>query len=218
MSSLKRCSTRGIAIAVLAALAGAVALSALSCGGSSSAPASTASADPTSNPTATPVPPQEASPINGVLIDNAEFARLQQRAPLAVMMENFTDARPQMGLDKADLVYEAQAEGGITRFMAVYWRNEADRIESVRSARIYYIHWAAELGAVYVHWGQVEDPGPVDVWPVLARLNMRDLNGLFMGEEGGYRESDRVVLKYVYISTGLIWDSAYDHGVVLCTQ
>jgi hypothetical protein len=149
-----------------------------------------------------------------VLIDSAEFAALQLHAPLAVMMENHTDARPQMGLDKADLVYEAVAEGGITRFMAVYWRNEAERIESVRSARIYYIHWAAELGAVYVHWGQVEDPGPVDVWPVLGRLSMRTLNGLFLGEEVGYRDPDRFAPHNVYTNTGLLWTSAQARGFV----
>jgi len=184
--------------------------------GSLSAPAEpTASATALQPPAPPPTPtpePTAVNPINGVLIPSAEFAALQQRAPLGVMIENSTEARPQMGLHRADLVYEAVAEGGITRFLAVYWRNEAEKIAYIRSARIYYIHWAAELGAVYVHWGQVEDPGPVDVWPVLSRLNMRDLNGLFLGEQVGYRDSNRYAPHNVYTNTGLLWGTAQTYG------
>jgi hypothetical protein len=128
------------------------------------------------------------------------------------MIENHPDARPQMGLNGADLVYEAIAEGGITRFMAVFWRSEAGKIAYLRSARIYYIQWAAELGAVYTHWGQVEDPGPVDVWPVLARLNMRTLNGLYEGEAVGYRDQSRYAPHNVYTNTGLLHSSAQNKG------
>ncbi len=209
---------QALLIAALNALAGVIVLFGLNCGGSSSSepgPSDTAGQTSPVATTATPAPAeQEASPVNGVLIDSNEFASLQQRAPLAVMVENSTEARPQMGLHKADLVYEAIAEGGITRFMAVYWRNDADRIEAVRSARIYYIHWAAELGAVYMHWGQVEDPGVVDVWPVLSRLNMRTLNGLFLGEEVGYRDPERFAPHNVYTNTGLLWNSAQTRGFV----
>jgi hypothetical protein len=170
------------------------------------------SPSPSASPTQPPPPPKVASPINGVMLDRAAFDALQQRAPLAVMIENHPDARPQSGLNQADLVYEAIAEGGITRYMAVYWSNEAARIQYVRSARIYYIQWAAELGAVYTHWGQVEDPGPVDVWPVLARLGVRDLNGLILGEEVGYRDESRFAPHNVYTDTGLLWRSAQARG------
>jgi Protein of unknown function (DUF3048) N-terminal domain/Protein of unknown function (DUF3048) C-terminal domain len=173
------------------------------------------SASPSSSPSPSPSPsppPFGASPVDGSMIEVGELARLAQRLPLAVMIENDPAARPQSGLNKADLVYEAIAEGGITRFMAVYWRNEAERIEFLRSARIYYIQWASELGAVYVHWGQVEDPGPVDVWPVFARLNTRVLNGLFLGEEVGYRNPDRFAPHKVYTNSGLLWSSAQTRG------
>ena len=182
--------------------------------GSESSPIlSSPSASPTPSPAPTPAPPPKvASPINGIMLDRAAFEALQQRAPLAIMIENHPDARPQSGLNQADLVYEAIAEGGITRYMAVYWSNEAARIQYVRSARIYYIQWAAELGAVYTHWGQVEDPGPVDVWPVLARLNVRDLNGLILGEEVGYRDESRFAPHNVYTDTGLLWRSAQARG------
>src|SRR6266545_279593 len=215
--SLSKQRVRLVAGAALGAVSAGVLVFALLCdpSGSTSSTVVTSTpvhtAAPTTPPSPSP-PPTVASPIDGVMIDAAEFARIQQRPPLAVMIENHTDARPQSGLNRADLGYEAVAEGGITRFMAGYWRNDAERIQFVRSARIYYIHWAAELGAVYVHWGQVEDPGPVDVWPVLSRLNIRVLNGLFLGEQVGYRDPERLAPHNVYTDTGLLWSTAQAFG------
>src|SRR5438034_6366729 len=171
------------------------------------------SASPTASAAPTPPPPPKvASPINGIMLDRAVYESLQAKAALAIMIETHPDARPQSGLNQADLVYEAIAEGGITRYIAVYCSTEAARIQYVRSARLYYIQWASELSAVYTHWGQVEDPGPVDVWPVLARLNVRDLNGLILGEEVGYRDESRAAPHNVFTDTGLLWRSAQAHG------
>jgi hypothetical protein len=73
--------------------------------------------------------------------------------PLAVMVENAPDARPQSGLGSADIVFEAMAEGGISRFMAVYVDGDAAVVGPVRSARHYFVNLAAELGASVVHVG-----------------------------------------------------------------
>ena len=62
--------------------------------------------------------------------------RVPRRAALAVKVENLPQARPQWGLDKADIVFEEPVEGGITRFVAVFQCQDADRIEPVRSARL----------------------------------------------------------------------------------
>ena len=59
-----------------------------------------------------------------------------QRAALAVKVENLPEARPQWGLDHADIVFEEPVEGGITRFIAVYQCHVAPRIEPVRSGRL----------------------------------------------------------------------------------
>lgn len=212
---------RAIVVGAIGAVVIVLLVSAVLCnrGSSSARPEPTASPSVVETPTSTPTPapthtpvPTAVSPVNGALIESAEFAALQQRAPLAVMVENSPEARPQFGLARADLVYEAVAEGGITRFLAVYWRNEAEKIAYVRSARIYYIQWAAELGAVYVHWGQVEDPGPVNVWPVLSRLNLRTLNGYFQGEQVGYRDLSRLAPHNVYTNTNLLWGTAQAQG------
>lgn len=73
--------------------------------------------------------------------------------PLAVIIENQDLARPQTGLDRADVVYEALAEGGITRFLAVYATQDADTVGPVRSARHYFVNWAREHSAPLVHIG-----------------------------------------------------------------
>ncbi len=75
--------------------------------------------------------------------------------PFAVMVDNIAEARPQVGLDKADVVYEAPAEAGIPRLMPVYFRSGVDveRIGPVRSARHYFIYLANEFRAALVHIG-----------------------------------------------------------------
>src|SRR3972149_781758 len=82
-----------------------------------------------------PPPPPEPTPLDGVLVSPEQLTEIQGRLPLAVMFDNLIDARPQVGLEKADLVFEAVAEGGITRFLGVFWRGEPGRIVPGRSAR-----------------------------------------------------------------------------------
>src|SRR5581483_4674183 len=61
-------------------------------------------------------PKTETCPLNGALKSKKARAAWEQRRPLAVMIENHEEARPQSGLTSADVVYETVAEGGITRF------------------------------------------------------------------------------------------------------
>ncbi len=87
--------------------------------------------------------------LDGVMTD----ADSASKHPLAIMVENHTQARPQSGLIKASVVYEAIAEGGITRFMGVFGTNEAEIVGPVRSARPYYVDWAEGYDAYYAHVG-----------------------------------------------------------------
>ena len=73
--------------------------------------------------------------------------------PFAVMINNNHAAWPQCGLQDAYLVYEIVAEGGITRMMALYKDVYPTKVGSVRSARHYYIDYAEENDAIYIHWG-----------------------------------------------------------------
>lgn len=115
-------------------------------------------------------PKDQACPLNGVKFTKTEKDLWETRRPLTVMIENHTDARPQSGLSKADVVYEVVAEGAITRFMAVFYcadalyalKDEYD-IGPVRSARTYFLDWASEYSdtPLYAHVGgagQCNDP------------------------------------------------------------
>lgn len=77
--------------------------------------------------------------------------------PIAVMVENSPDSRPQSGLIYADMVYEAVDEGGVTRYVAVFSSNDAEIIGPVRSARIYYAEIARNFDPIYAFWGTYTD-------------------------------------------------------------
>lgn len=90
------------------------------------------------------------SPLSGVLVADEAATK---RAVTAVMIENSPDARPQSGLAEADLVFEAVAEGGITRFIALYQNSRPSLIGPVRSLRPYYADWAAGFDPSVAHVG-----------------------------------------------------------------
>ncbi len=73
--------------------------------------------------------------------------------PYAVMINNNHAAWPQCGIQDAYIVYEIIAEGGITRMLAIYKDQDTAKIGSVRSARHYFIDYAQENDAIFVHWG-----------------------------------------------------------------
>lgn len=99
-------------------------------------------------------PKTESCPLNGAMHTKKSYDNWITRRPLAVMIDNHSNARPQAGLTSADVVYEAIAEGGITRFMAVYLCNLSDvRVGPIRSARTYYLDWLSEYDALYSHVG-----------------------------------------------------------------
>jgi hypothetical protein len=75
------------------------------------------------------------------------------RHPIAVMIDDLRAARPQSGLASASVVWQAPAEGGIPRYMAVFQDNLPKVVGPVRSSRYYYIAWAAEWRAIYYHAG-----------------------------------------------------------------
>lgn len=76
---------------------------------------------------------------------------------IAVMINNHPKARPQSGLNKADIVYEILAEGGITRFLAIFQNARPENIGPVRSARPYYIQLAKGFNALYIAHGYSPD-------------------------------------------------------------
>lgn len=93
------------------------------------------------------------SPLTGLQSDPA----LAKRPVTAIMIENSLDARPQSGLAEAGVVYEAIAEGGVTRFMALFQETAPQYIGPIRSLRPYYIDFAAPFQASIVHVGGSSD-------------------------------------------------------------
>lgn len=103
------------------------------------------------------LPRTEVCPLNGAMFTKLEHDEWSTRRPLGIMIENSPDSRPQSGLSTADIVYEAVAEGGITRFMGVYYCNAALSgnlmVAPVRSARIYFVNLISEYDGLYNHVG-----------------------------------------------------------------
>jgi Protein of unknown function (DUF3048) N-terminal domain/Protein of unknown function (DUF3048) C-terminal domain len=133
---------------------------------SSSSPAASSSMGPSSPPSAgdspTPVapsqPPTPSPSPSPILVPSALTGELVSpavaaRHPIAVMIDDLSPARPQSGLSSASIVFQAPAEGGIPRYMAIFSDNVPTDVGPVRSARYYFIAWASEYKALYVHAG-----------------------------------------------------------------
>lgn len=89
----------------------------------------------------------EINPLTGI-----ESSDTSNRA-MAVVVSNHPSARPQTALDEADIVYEVLAEGGITRFLALYQSEYPVEIGPVRSARDYFIELADGYNALFLAHG-----------------------------------------------------------------
>ncbi|MGI6343567.1 MAG: DUF3048 domain-containing protein [Bacillota bacterium] len=72
---------------------------------------------------------------------------------LLAMIDNHPNANPQSGLLDADIVYEMMAEGGITRYLAVFYSKKPELIGPIRSARYYFVQTAKAYNAPYAHVG-----------------------------------------------------------------
>ena len=148
------------------------------------------------------------NPINGLLFKKSVAQPWVNNLPLAVMVENHIQARPQTGLSKADIVYEALAEGGITRFLAIYLQEDSE-IGPVRSARPYYLDWAVEYDATYVHFG-----GSPDALSKISTFGIKDLNGLTIGVPTFERKSSRSAPHNVYTTTQKLREKASNKGII----
>ncbi len=140
---------------------------------------------------------QQLPGINGVLVDEATA----KQRPIAVVIENHTNARPQSGLTDADIVYETLAEGGITRFLALFQTRKPKEVGPVRSARPYFNFLTNQWGAAYAHVGGSTI--------ALSELNSNvykqliDLNQFFYGDYF-YRSKDRPAPHNAYTTLELM--------------
>ena len=91
----------------------------------------------------TPAPPPAFATLTGLRLKDPATNR---RPALAVKIDNHIDGRPQVGLDRADVVYEEPVEGGITRFIAIFHSQDATKVGPVRSARLTDLEVLREYG------------------------------------------------------------------------
>jgi hypothetical protein len=137
-----------------------------------------------------PKPTTVPSTLSGLPVDPS----INKRPVTGVMVENSMDARPQSGLGQASVVFEAIAEGGITRFLALFQDTQPSSIGPVRSARPYYIQWLLGFDAGYAHVG-----GSPDALSDIKAWNVRDLDQFY--NAGAYqRVSNRAAPHNVYTS------------------
>lgn len=168
------------------------------------------------------LPKTEACPLNGAMYSKQQKDWWEDHRPLGVMIENHKESRPQSGLSFADVIYEAVAEGGITRFLAVYHCQDANPIGPVRSARSYFVDFISEYAEypLYAHVGGANTDGPADA---LAQIEdygwylYNDLNQIHDGDVGFptfIRDQKRLpnvdTEHTVYSSTSNLWKVAKD--------
>lgn len=139
------------------------------------------------------------NPLTGEYVSKSKAKDWINLRPLAVMVNNHVDARPQSGLIYADLTYEIVAEGGITRLLPFYMSEKPEKIGPVRSTRDYYLVLVKELGdAMIMHIGwSPQALEAIQTWPIRS-----------LGRGGGtfWRENPRNVA---------IEHTAYVNGVDL---
>lgn len=106
--------------------------------------------------------------------------------PIAVMIDNHKGAWPQAGLNQAYLVYEIIVEGGETRLMPVFKGTDLAKIGPVRSSRHYFLDYALENDAIYVHYGW----SPQAEYDIKA-LKVNNLNGITQSTTDFWRVKDK---------------------------
>ena len=144
-----------------------------------------------------PEPPYDGpvNPLTGMPVDED----ISQNRPYAIMINNISFAQPQLGISKADIIYETLAEGGITRMLAVYADvGDVGTIGSIRSSRHYYLDLVQGLDAIYIHAG-----GSDLAYDEMAYRGVPHVDGVHGShQEIFYRDSDRM------------YELGYEHSLV----
>lgn len=168
----------------------------------------------------TTLPKTESCPLNGELFSKPQRDWWEKHRPLGVMIENHENTRPQSGISSADVVYEVVAEGGITRFLAIFYCQDAGIIGPVRSARTYFLDFISEYGGnpLYAHVGGANQPGPADALSQIESYGWgayNDMNQFSIGFPTFYRDYNRLgrptsTEHTMYSTTDKLWKFATD--------
>lgn len=123
--------------------------------------------------------------------------------PIAVMIDNHSDAWPQAGLQKAYMVYEIIVEGGETRLMALFKGADAEKIGPVRSARHYFLDYAMENDAIYTHFGE-SPQADSDI----RKYSIHEIDGIAEDGTTFWRVKDKYSPHNAVTSTAKLMESA----------
>jgi hypothetical protein len=136
---------------------------------------------------------------------------LNKRAVTGIMIENSPDARPQSALNQAGVVFEAVAEGGITRFLTLFQESQPDYIGPVRSVRPYYLDWLQGFDAAIVHAGGSAEG--------LAKIRSDGVKDLDHGANGAAftRVSNRVAPHNLYTTSAKLDEISKQRGFTSST-
>ena len=127
--------------------------------------------------------------------------------PYAVMIDNHSGAWPQAGLNKAYMVYEIIVEGGETRLMPVFKGVKLSEIGPVRSSRHYFLDYALENDAIYLHYGwspQAKND--------ITKISVNNINGMVYSKSQFWRVSTKAAPHNVLTSTSSIMSIAKNKG------
>lgn len=173
----------------------------------SAAGSTTATRPATAAPTAPPTVAANIWPLTGLPADNPEQLK---RVPLAVKVSNIPEARPQSGLQAADIVFEHLAEGGITRFTAIFQSHDASDIGPLRSARLIDLEIPAMYQCPFFYSGASG--------PVLELIRNSDLADRALCEcfgDPGFRRlqgTGKAFEHTLYTGTSALWGIADQRG------
>lgn len=142
-----------------------------------------------------PAVQKPAEPLKSELMGvDITDASINDRPVTGIMIENSPTARPQSGINHAGVIFEAIAEGGITRFLTLYQEGEPGYIGPVRSVRPYYVQWLLGFDAPVAHVG-----GSADALKLLKDSNGKDLDQ-FYNPSAYHRISSREAPHNMYTS------------------
>lgn len=127
--------------------------------------------------------------------------------PIAVMIDNHKGAMPQAGLNEAYAVHEIIVEGGETRLMALFKGKNLDKVGPVRSSRHYFLDYALENDAIYVHFG-FSPQAKNDI----AKLGVNNINGIYESSTSFWRVKDKYAPHNAVTSTEKILEIAKKDG------
>jgi hypothetical protein len=133
--------------------------------------------------------------------------------PIAVMIDNNIDAMPQAGLKEADIVYEMIVEGGETRLMLILQDKDLEKIGPIRSSRHYFLDYALENDAIYVHYGwspQAQED--------ISTLGVNNINGIYESSTAFWRVNEKYAPHNVVTSTEDIMNIAERKGYRTTTE